>query len=130
MTIPTDPNCRNRPRNIIWFNPPYSIHVQMNVARSFLCLIDKHFPKSHALHKIFSRNNMKVSYRYMSNMARIIKSHNAKILGKVGTSYASDKQCNCTRKTFALSMTRALPATSYTKPLSLPHLVTQKSTLA
>ena len=31
----------------------------------------------------------------MSNTARIIKSHNAKILAKVGTSSASDKQCNC-----------------------------------
>ena len=35
----------------------------------------------------------------MSNMARIIKSHNyAKILRKVGTSSASDKQCNCRKK--------------------------------
>ena len=96
--IPTDRNRRNRARNIIWFNPPYSVHVQTNVARSFLRLIDKHFPKSHVLHKIFNRNNVKVSYNLMSNMARVIKSHNAKILGKVGTSSASDKQCNCRKK--------------------------------
>ena len=97
--IPTDRNRRNRPRNIIWFNPPYSVHVQTNVARSFLCLIDKHFPKSHVLHKIFNRNNVKVSYSCMNHMARtIIKSHNAKILGKVGRSSASDKQCNCRKK--------------------------------
>ena len=89
---------RNRPRNIIWFNPPYSANVQTNAARSFLCLIDKHFPRSHVLHKIFNRNNVKVSYSCMSNMAKIIKSHNAKILGKVDASSSSDKQCNCRKK--------------------------------
>ena len=31
-------------------------------------------------------------------MAKIIKSHNAKILGKVDASSASDKQCNCRKK--------------------------------
>ena len=88
--IPADHNSRNRPGNIIWFNPSYSAYVQMNVARSFLCLINKHFPKSHVLHKIFNRNklNVKVSYRCMSSMARIIKSHNAKIVGKVDASSA------------------------------------------
>ena len=34
----------------------------------------------------------------MSNMAKIIKSHNAKILGKVDASSTSDKQCNCRKK--------------------------------
>ena len=96
--IPADRNRRNRPTNIIWFNPPYSANVQTNVARSFLCLIDKHFPRSHVLHKIFNRNNVKVSYSCMNNMAKIIKSHNAKILGKVDASSASDKQCNCRTK--------------------------------
>jgi len=27
---------RNRSRNIIWFNPPYSINVKTNIAKSFL----------------------------------------------------------------------------------------------
>ena len=89
---------RNRPRNITWFKPLYSIHVQMNVARSFLCLINKHFPKSHVLHKIFNRNNVKVSYSCMRNMARVIKRHNAKILGKDSTSPTSNNQCNCRNK--------------------------------
>ena len=34
----------------------------------------------------------------MSNMAKIIKSHNAKILEKGDTSSASDKQCNCRKE--------------------------------
>ena len=64
---------KNRSRNIIWFNPPYSQNVETNVAKSFLCLIDKHFPKSHKLHKIFNRNNLKVSYSCTTNMGNIIK---------------------------------------------------------
>ena len=42
---------RNRSRNIIWFNPPYSINVETNVARRFLNLVKKHFSK-HRYHKI------------------------------------------------------------------------------
>jgi len=76
---------RNRPRNIIWFNPPYSENVQTNIASSFLRLIDKHFPKSHVLHKIFNRSNVKVSYSCTGNMSSIIKSHNAKILANSDT---------------------------------------------
>ena len=35
---------RNRQRNIIWFNPPFSKNVKTNIARSFLKLVDTHFP--------------------------------------------------------------------------------------
>ena len=72
-------NQRKRSRNIIWFNPPFSQNVQTNVVKSFLHLIDKHFPKSSKLHKIFNRNNLKVSYSCTTNMANIIRSHNQKI---------------------------------------------------
>ena len=34
-----------RKRNIIWFNPPYSMNVQTNIGREFLNLVGKHFPK-------------------------------------------------------------------------------------
>ena len=73
---------RNRSRNIIGFNPPYSQNVRTNIAKSFLGLVDKHFPKSHKHYKIFNRNNLKVSYSCKTNMANIIKSHNQKILNK------------------------------------------------
>ena len=59
---------RNRQRNIIWFNPPFSKNVKTNIARNFLCLIDKHFPPNHKLHKIFNRNTVKVSYSCMNNV--------------------------------------------------------------
>ena len=38
-------NLKNRPRNIIWFNPPYSMNVRTNIGREFLNLFGKHFPK-------------------------------------------------------------------------------------
>ena len=88
---------RIRRKNIIWFNPPYSENVQTNIASSFLRLIDKHFPKSHVLHKIFNRSNVKVSYSCTGNMSSIIKSHNAKILANSDTR-AESKSCNCRNK--------------------------------
>ncbi|KAL9962239.1 hypothetical protein ACROYT_G031321 [Oculina patagonica] len=66
---------RNRTRNIIWLNLPYSENVQTNIARLFLHLVDKHFPRSHILHKVFDRNNVidrnnvKVSYSCTNNTA-------------------------------------------------------------
>ena len=88
---------RNSSRNNIWFNPPYSQNVRTNIAKSFLGLVDKHFSKSHKLHKIFNRNNLKVSYSCTTNMANIIKSHNQKILNK-NNEASNEKKCNCRNK--------------------------------
>ena len=63
---------RNRPRNILWYNPPFSKNVKTNVGKCFLALIDQHFPKSNPLHKIFNRNTLKLSYSCMSNVKTII----------------------------------------------------------
>ena len=87
---------KNRPRNIIWFNPPYSAYIETNVAKTFLKLIDKHFPKSHILHKVFNRNNVKVSYSCTSNMRNLIKQHNVKILNE--TRKANSDGCNCRKR--------------------------------
>ena len=35
---------KNRKRNIIWFNPPYSAKVVAKVGKHYLFLLDKHFP--------------------------------------------------------------------------------------
>ena len=59
-------NNRNRSRNIIWFNPPFSQNVKTNIGKLFLKLVKKHFPK--------------VSYSCMSNMSNFIKQHNSNIL--------------------------------------------------
>ena len=52
---------RNRQRSVIWFNPPFSKNVKTNIARSFLHLVDTHFPAGHKLYKIFNRNTVKVA---------------------------------------------------------------------
>ena len=39
---------RNRQRNIIWFNPPFSKNIKTNIS-----LVDTHFPAGHKLHKFF-----------------------------------------------------------------------------
>ena len=70
---------RNRQRNIIWFNPPFSQTVSTYVAKRFLDLLDKHFPTNNHLHKIFNGNTVKVSYSCTPNIGSIIKSHNKKL---------------------------------------------------
>ena len=55
-------NTKNRKRNIIWFNPPFSLNVSTNIGKTFFSVLDQHFPKMHQLHKLFNQNNVKVSY--------------------------------------------------------------------
>ena len=85
---------RNRQRNIIWFNPPFSKNVKTNIARSFL----KHFPIGNKLHKIFNRNTVKVSYSCMSNVKSIIASHNTRSIRKSQPQDISAEICNCRNK--------------------------------
>ena len=56
---------RNRQRNIIWYNPPFSKNVSTNIGQIFLKIIDEEFPAGHPLHKIFNRNTVKISYSCM-----------------------------------------------------------------
>ena len=44
---------KNRQRNIIWYNPPFSMNVATNVGRVFLKILDEEFTESHVFHKIF-----------------------------------------------------------------------------
>ena len=88
-------NRRNRSRNIIWYNPPFSQNVKSNIAKTFLQLVDKHFPKNHKLSKIFNRNNVKISYSCLPNISTIIKSHNRNLLYNNRT---EEPDCNCREK--------------------------------
>ena len=45
-------------------------------------LIKKYFPRNHRLYKIFNKNTLKLSCSCKSNMFRIIKQHNCKVLPK------------------------------------------------
>ena len=45
---------RNRQRNLLWFNPPYSKSVVTNIGSYFLGLLSKHFPPHHKFRKLFN----------------------------------------------------------------------------
>lgn len=84
-----------RRRNILWFNPPFSKNVATNVGKCFLSLIDKNFPKSNPLHKIFNRNTLKLSYSCMGNIKTIISNHNKAEINKATRTNDQKKNCNC-----------------------------------
>ena len=78
---------------------PLTHIVKTNVAKYFLKLVDKHFPKNHNLHKIFNRNNLKVSYSCMKNVKSIIQGHNSQLLAKMDSTAPPTRECNCRNKT-------------------------------
>ena len=86
---------QNRNRSIIWFNPPFSRNVTINVAKRFLNLFVIHFRKPNKLHKIFNRNTVKVSYCCNENLWSIIKTHNEKVTNEKIT---PRDQCNFKNK--------------------------------
>ena len=87
---------KNRRRDIIWYNPPFSKNVSTNIGRTFLKLLDAEFPKEHVLHKIFNRNTVKISYSCMPNLKQNIDGHNKSILHK---KIVPPRSCNCRMKT-------------------------------
>ena len=70
---------KNRPRNITWFNPPFSMNVSTNIGKKFLNIIRECFPKSNPLSKIINKNTIKIAYRCMPNMKSIIAKHNSAV---------------------------------------------------
>ena len=93
---------KNRQRNVIWFNPPYSMNVQTNIGRQFLNLVSEQFPKNH-----WYKNNIKVSCSCKDNLQTIIKKHNRKIL-ETSKTPSTEYNCNC-RKKKRLSSEKQLP---------------------
>lgn len=90
----TKKNPRNR--KITWYNPPFNKGVKTNIGRIFLNLVKKHFPKGCTLHKLFNKNNVKVSYSCSRNMGSIIKAHNNQLLAT--KQQEQKKSCNCRKK--------------------------------
>ena len=88
---------RQRKRNIVWFNPPFSSNVSTNIGQKFFSLIEKYFPRENPLHKIINRNTIKLSYSCMPNLQKIIKGHNKSVLNKKPNDGTS--KCNCLDKT-------------------------------
>ena len=79
-------------RKIIWFNPPFSKNVSTKIGKSFLSLLDLHFPRNHIYSSIFNRNKIKVSYSCMQNMKSVISYHNMNVLNNTAE---IEEGCNC-----------------------------------
>ena len=92
-TSTNDTQTRQRKRNILWFNPLFSKSAVTKIGKTFVRLIDKHFPPHHKLHKLFNRNNVKISYSCMPNVKSIINKHNKTVLDPPTNN--SERTCNC-----------------------------------
>ena len=87
---------RSRYRKIIWFNPPHSLNVKVNIGKVFLKLVRKHFRRSHKFNKIFNLNMTKISYSSVLNIKYLIKQHNSKFLSNKQDN--TQRACNSTIK--------------------------------
>ena len=70
---PTSSKKRRR-RDVIYWNPPYSLNVETNIGGRFLALIDRCFPKGSIMSKVFNRSNLKLSYRTCLMMVTLVSS--------------------------------------------------------
>ena len=77
---------RTRKRNIIWFNPPYDLDIY---------ILDKCFPATNKLNKIFNRNTVKLSYSCMPNVKTTIEGNNKKILRNSKNTTETERKCSC-----------------------------------
>ena len=82
------------------FNSPFKINVVINVAKTFLTLIDKHFPENKKLSEIFNRNTIKISYGCLPNVKQTISNNNHRLLQllRMKESAQVSKLCNCRHK--------------------------------
>ena len=85
-------------RKVTWFNPPFSKNVSTKIGKSFLSLLDLHFPRNHIYSSIFNRNKIKVSYSCMQNMKSVINYHNMNVLNNTaeieeGCNYRNRNNC-------------------------------------
>ena len=87
------PKKRKLQGHAIWFNPPYNRNVETNIVKSFLKLIDRHFPNSNQLHKIFNRNTFKTSYSCMKSV-KTISNRNRSILQQAKPVKPKTSNCN------------------------------------
>ena len=90
---------RKRKREIMYYNPPYSLNVKTKIASIFLRLVRQHFHKDHKLYPIFGgKSKIKVSYCTMNNMKKHINKHNNKISSNTDRNDPNKRMCNCRQK--------------------------------
>ena len=84
---------RHRRRKVIFYHPPWSNQIETKIGKSFLSLLDKHFPRGSDLFNYFNRQKVKVSYSNLPNVSRAIKGINRKVLHP--ETALQLKGCNC-----------------------------------
>ena len=96
-TVTNTKRKRNRKRDTIWYNPPFSMNVKTRIGGSFFYMLNKHFPKESELHKLFNKNTLKVSYSCLPNLDAILKGTNTNKINSVETKSdnKADKTNNC-----------------------------------
>ena len=101
-TILTKRNKRQRKRDMIIFNPPFSLTVSYKIGKQFLILIKTSFDEKYTYKKYSIATQLKYHTVVQVILERItIVPQNNKILNKNNTNYKSntkDKLCNCRRK--------------------------------
>ena len=65
------------------------------MGRDFLRLLDTTFPPTNPLHKLFTRQTVKISYKCMPNMAHAVSRHNSKILIYEQPLQVQPPRCKC-----------------------------------
>ena len=89
---------RKRTRKVMYFTPPFCKSVKTNVGRMFRDLVNKHFPSTSKMTKIFNKNNLKISYTTMPNMKEHIAKHNNKVYNQDDQNKNKNKKyCICRR---------------------------------
>ena len=94
---PEKPKKRYRKKEVIWFNPPFSLNVKTNIGKEFFKLIDKAFPVGNPLRKVFNRSTLKIGYKCMPNVAKAISRHNSKLLRPADEGISKPK-CKCQKE--------------------------------
>lgn len=97
----------NKGSNVIWFTPPFGMHLQTNIAKKFFDLLDKHFPRGSKLCKIINRHTVKMSYSTTANMGEnIMKINTFKLRRHLKSTQPPNlsinsvvRKCNCLDKT-------------------------------
>ena len=70
--------------------------MKTNIGKEFLQLLRTHFHRNHKFHKIFNKNNVKLSYSCTRNIASILSSHNKGITRVPPTEVT--RECNCVNR--------------------------------
>ena len=70
--------------------------METNIGKTFLKLLDKHFPKTNRFYKIFNRSNVNISYSCLSSFVNMIKTRNNRIFSEEKTK--DQPKGNCRQK--------------------------------